>query len=126
MKKKMFYGASGLIFKRAKYLRNHLTSAEVILWRILKTSFPGYHFRRQHPLSNYIADFYCHKIKLVIELDGSIHLLEEVAKKDKERQAVIESLGLTVIRFTNGDIKFRIETCIEAIKNYIDSSPAHL
>ena len=119
----MFYGASNRIFERAKYLRNQVTPSEMIFWGMLKTSFPSYRFRRQHPLSDYIVDFYCHKLKLVIELDGSIHKLEDVVKNDKERQAAIESLELKVIRFTNEDIKLRVEWCIETIRGYIGSLP---
>ncbi len=121
MKKKMFYGAGHLIFQRAKYLRNHVTHSEMILWGKLKECFPNYRFRRQHPLSDYVADFYCHKLKLVIELDGSIHQLEGIKKNDKDRHSVIESLGLKVIRFTNEDIKFRTESCIEIIRSYVTS-----
>jgi len=121
MKKKMFYGASHLIFQKAKHLRNHVTPSEMIFWGRLKECFPNYHFRRQHPLSNYIADFYSHKLKLAIELDGSVHDLEENRKKDIERQAAIELLGITVLRFTNEEIKNRIESCMEIITDYIAS-----
>ena len=119
MRKKMFYGASNLIFEKAKCLRNHVTPTEMVLWRKLKKCFPKYHFRRQHPLSNYISDFYCHKLKLIIEVDGSIHELDEVKRNDIERQAAIEALGLHVIRFTNEEIKFQIEKCIETMNSYI-------
>ena len=121
MKKKMFYGASNLIFQKAKHLRNHVTPSEMIFWVRLKECFPNYHFRRQHPLSNYIADFYSHKLKLAIELDGSVHDLEENRKKDIERQAAIELLGIAVLRFTNEEIKNRIESCMEIITDYIAS-----
>ena len=93
----------------------------MIFWGRLKECFPNYHFRRQHPLSNYIADFYSHKLKLAIEIDGSIHDLEENRKKDIERQAAIELLGIAVLRFTNEEIKNRIERCIEIITDYIAS-----
>jgi imidazole glycerol-phosphate synthase subunit HisF len=118
----MFYGASKLIFKNAKHRRNHLTHSERVFWTKLKERFPLFRFRRQHPLSNYIADFYCHKFKLVIEVDGSIHQLEDVMKNDVDRQAAIESLGLNVIRFTNEDIKHRVEACLEKISDYISHS----
>ena len=114
----MFYGASNLIFQKAKYLRNHVTPSEMIFWAMLKKYFPEYRFRRQHPLSNYIADFYCHKLMLVIELDGTIHNEEEIQKRDAERESALKSLGLHVIRFTNEDVKFRIERCVESIRKY--------
>jgi cyclase len=119
MKKKMFFGASKLIFEKAKQKRNHVTHSELIFWTKLKEKFPLFRFRRQHPLSDYIADFYCHKLKLVIEVDGCIHELEEVKRSDEERQAEIQSLGLNVIRFTNEDIKLRVEKCLEIIGQYI-------
>ena len=72
-KSSMFYGASPIIFELAKKLRNNVTPVEMILWGKLKEYFPELKFRRQHPVSIYIADFYCHSQKLVIELDGSIH-----------------------------------------------------
>lgn len=82
----MFYNAGPLLFARAKELRNNVTQVEMILWGYLKTKPLGYKFRRQHPLLNYIADFFCYKLKLIIEADGSMHNKEEVKKTDEERQ----------------------------------------
>jgi cyclase len=87
MKQTMFLGADRLIFENAKELRKNLTHSELLLWGYLKQKPFGYKFRRQHPLGIYIADFYCHALKLVIEVDGSIHHLDEVKKmmkKDKK------------------------------------------
>lgn len=86
MEKRMFYGANPLLFAKAKELRNNMTQAEVVLWEYLRTKPSGYKFRRQHPIGIYIADFFCHKLNLAIELDGSIHDLEEVRLNDEERQ----------------------------------------
>ncbi len=122
VKKKMFYGANRLIFENAKYLRNHVTNVEMIFWGRLKERFFNHKFRRQHPLSNYIADFYCHKLKLVVELDGSIHHIRDVQQRDKERETIIKSFGIHVIRFTNDDIKLRIESCLEIIESFIQGS----
>jgi very-short-patch-repair endonuclease len=80
MEKKMFYGAHKIIFGNAKSLRANLTEEETILWRRLKEDIANYKFRRQHSISNYIVDFYCHKLKLVIEIDGSIHYSEGKSK----------------------------------------------
>ena len=113
MKREMFYKADPLIFDNARELRNKLTPAEQIFWLRLKERFPEYKFRRQHPISIYIADFYCHKIKLIIEIDGSIHDSEEVKLNDKKRQQDLEELNLTVIRFTNSQVKNEIESVIE-------------
>ncbi len=104
MEENMFLGASKIIFENARELRKNMTNAEKILWRHLKIKPNGYKFRRQHPLGIYIADFYCHKLKLVIEVDGSIHDNEEIKLNDEVRQKLIEEDGLTVIRFTNSQI----------------------
>jgi len=119
MKRQMFYKSDPLIFSKARELRKNLTPAEQTFWLRLKEKFPEYKFRRQHPISIYIADFYCHKIKLIIEIDGSIHDSEEVKLNDKKRQQDLEELNLTVIRFTNDQVKNEIETVIEMISSTI-------
>ena len=93
LKKKMFFGASAPIFRNAEALRYSMTAAEELLWGHLKGQQLGVKFRRQHPLGIYIADFYCHKHKLVIELDGSIHNRIDVAQNDIERQINLELDG---------------------------------
>jgi len=116
MKVNMFYGAGNLIFEKAKKLRNNVTATEIILWGRLKERFTGMKFRRQHPVSFYIVDFYCHSAKLVIEIDGSIHDLEEIKVKDEIRQKDLEALGLKVIRFTTNDILDDLESVLESIE----------
>jgi cyclase len=69
----MFYGAAPYLFRYAKKLRNNPTKAESLLWDKLKQKQLGFKFRRQHPVYKYIADFYCHKLKLIIEIDGDYH-----------------------------------------------------
>ena len=100
----MFEGASHLIFAKAKNLRKNMTDAEMVLWGHLKAGVNGCKIRRQHPIGQYIADFYCHKAKLVIELDGSIHNEIAVKENDQIRQKNLEALGYCVIRFTNEEV----------------------
>jgi cyclase len=119
MKENMFYGASNLIFENAKQLRNNVTDTEMILWGKLKEYFPDYKFRRQHPILIYIADFYCHQLKLIIELDGSVHNKPEIKLNDIERQERLEGMGLTVIRFTVEDIRRNLENVLESIQQQI-------
>ena len=95
----MHYGAHPLIFRKAEELRNRMTHAEELLWNYLKTNEWKIKFRRQHSISLYVADFYCHKLKLVIEVDGSIHENEDVKRNDIEREANLKSLGLHILRF---------------------------
>ena len=90
---KMFYGASNIIFENAKQLRNRLTESEKLLWEHLKENKLGFKFRRQHPISFFIADFYCHEKKTIIELDGSIHDVKEILENDLQRQTAIEAFG---------------------------------
>lgn len=121
MKKTMFFGAGNFIFERAKELRKNLTSAELVLWSYLKQSPLGCKFRRQHPLGIYIVDFYCHKLKLVIEVDGWIHSEVEVAKADSKREEIIRAEGLDVLRFRNEEIEKNLELVITEIENYINN-----
>lgn len=119
MEKKMFYRASPLLFERAKELRNYVTTAEMLLWGYLRTKPDGFKFRRQHPLGIFVADFYCHRLKLVIEVDGSIHKRKEVAEHDRYRQRLIEEDGMKVVRFTNEQIETDIENVIVAIQELL-------
>lgn len=93
----------------------------MLLWGYLKGSQLGAKFRRQHPLSIYIADFYCHQYKLVIELDGSIHNNPEVALHDHERQSNLEMDGIRFLRFTNEELFNNLEQVLETIKQHINS-----
>ena len=115
----MFYGANPIIFELAKRLRNNVTNEEMILWGILKEIFPDLKFRRQHPISNYIADLYCHSQKLIIEIDGSIHHLEEVQKNDEQSEKDLENLGIKVIRFTNKETRNNREWVLQTIEQNI-------
>jgi cyclase len=112
----MFYSATPMIFELAKKLRNNVTPTEMILWGRLKEYFPELKFRRQHPIFLYIADFYCHSEKLVIEIDGSIHNLPDVKTNDEIRQKDLEELGLNVIRFTNKEISNNLESDLKTIE----------
>ena len=102
--------------QRAKELRNNLTPAEELLWNAFLKNHK-YRFRRQKQIDNYIADFYCAKLKLVIEIDGNIHNSLDRIEYDNERTKVIESYGIRIIRFTNEDVFERFEhTCLSINK----------
>lgn len=116
----MFYGAVKPVFKRAEELRKKPTHEEILLWKHLNANQLGVRFKRQHPIWMYIADFYCHELKLVIEVDGSIHNVKDVMEYDKVREEDIISFGIKVIRFTNIEIKTDIEIVISRIKNIIN------
>jgi len=119
LKSKMHGGANQLIYQKARELRNNSTHTEQILWGYLKTKPQGFKFRRQHPYSIYILDFYCHSLKLLIEVDGSIHNLEEVIQNDKIRQDLLEKDGLKVVRFSSDEIKNSPENVIKKIEDFL-------
>jgi very-short-patch-repair endonuclease len=115
---KQNFGAKLNIRSKAKELRNNMTESEIILWdHIRKRKLDGTHFRRQHPYGIYILDFYCYEANLAIEIDGPIHLDHQ--EYDMDRTKDLESSGMKVIRFTNSDIKERIEWVLDMIKSYL-------
>ena len=119
MKSHIHFDAPKQIFINAKALRNRETFAEKLLWSRLRNNKLGYHFRRQHPLSRYVVDFYCHTLKLVIEVDGSIHSDPIVIIEDKNKEESIVSYGLEVIRYTNNAIIKDVDAVLQEIKNKI-------
>ena len=119
MNKKMHAGAIKPLYQRARELRNNATHAESVLWIYLKNKPSGYKFRRQHPYSMYILDFYCHSLKLVIEVDGSIHNNEDVKTNDAERQIALQNDGLSVLRFQNDLVIKTPEKVIQEIENFL-------
>ena len=95
-------------------LRKNPTKEESLLWNCFLRKYP-LQFRRQYVIGNYIADFYCHKAKLVIELDGSGHYEPEKMQKDKVRTEYLESLGVMVLRITNLEVKRYFDAVCEKI-----------
>ena len=115
----MFEGASHLIFENAKQLRKNMTYAELVLWMHLKKGINKLKFRRQHPIGIYIADFYCHPAKLIIEIDGGIHNQLNIKEHDKVRQQDLTTMGYKVIRFTNEQVIQQAEVVLQTIKQEI-------
>jgi len=96
--KDMFVGAKPKLFSYARDMRKDPTEEEKILWgQLRKMRNEGYIFRRQHPIDLFIADFYCHKLKLVIEVDGEIHDQTENQEYDDGRSGELDRYGITVI-----------------------------
>ena len=105
----------------ARFLRNNSTKSEIKLWRVIKgKELKGYDFHRQKPLLEFIADFYCYELELVIELDGLTHDFEETKRKDEYKQKELEKIGLTVLRFSDEDILSELDKVIISIENYIN------
>ena len=91
------------IRRYSQQLRKNMTKEERHLWYDFLKSYPV-PFHRQYPFGNYIVDFYCHKAKLVLELDGSQHCTPEEIEYDRNRTAYLESLGICVVRISNLDV----------------------
>lgn len=107
------------LVEKAKELRKNMTSAEKKLWNnYLKTL--KIRFLRQRPIDNFIVDFYCAKLRLVIEIDGETHFTDEAKIYDSQRTSVLEGYGLQVIRFTNNDVYHKFEGVCECIENSLN------
>jgi very-short-patch-repair endonuclease len=112
---------------RAKELRRTMTRAETLLWRYLKANrIDGLGFRRQAPFRNYVADFVCLSVKLIVELDGESHDFEEQQKSDQARDAFFESQGFHVLRFTNEHVMSNLEGVVEVIRQVASSRASGL
>jgi len=117
----MWKGAPSDSFSKAQFLRRNETIAEKLLWEKLRNNqLEGLKFRRQHPVNIYIADFYCHKFKLIIELDGDYHDQEEQKQKDEVRTEVLRLNDLKIIRFKNEEVEQDINQVLTTIKNKIE------
>ncbi len=102
----------------ARTLRKDQTNAEAMLWEYLRDKrLKGVKFRRQHILRGFILDFYCPQAKLAIELDGLIHKKQKEA--DKERQAILESIGVTFLRFSNEQVYNEADIIIDSIYGFV-------
>ena len=114
----MFYNAKPHIFEKAKMLRKNMTATEQVLWEKLKgKKMLGLRFRPQHPIDIFIADFYCHPLRLVIEVDGGIHKSNNQKEYDLGREGELENWGIKAIRYTNEEFENDIDKVIKLIEN---------
>ncbi len=107
--------------KVAKMLRGNMTRHEKKLWYDYLSKYPV-RFQRQKPIGNYIADFYCAKAQLIIELDGCGHFWASQAKRDEERTAELEKLGCRVLRIRNTQIDENFRMVCEMIDHEVMKS----
>jgi very-short-patch-repair endonuclease len=102
-----------------KTLRAKMTEAEVILWSKLRLKqYHGAHFRRQHPVGPYIADFVCIAAKLIVEVDGATHSSDREIAYDGRRDAYMKQRGWKIIRITNDDVYKNLDNVCEMILSY--------
>jgi very-short-patch-repair endonuclease len=113
-------GANPYLFKYAKDLRKRQTDAEKIVWEMLRDRrFQNLKFRRQHPIFDFVADFYCHSLKLIVEIDGGYHDLPEQVRYDQERDQYFEEYSYNVMRFPNKDVLFDLKSVRKRLREYI-------
>ena len=98
----------------ARQLRKNSTLAEILLWKNIKGKSYGYEFHRQVPIDEFIIDFYCHELKLAIEIDGNTH--DYNFDLDATRQKKLESLGITFIRFSDNDVKRNLNDVLRSLE----------
>jgi very-short-patch-repair endonuclease len=114
--------------EKARDLRNQSTPAEKRFWNGLR-KMPFYEsltFNRKKPIGNYIVDFYCHRLHLVVEIDGDSHGQTETQLKDIERTRFLQSQGLTVLRFTNSEIDKSLDAVMVEIETFIKKGKSPL
>ena len=120
MSTSMHYGASKEIFQIAERLRRDMTITEKIIWEKVSDKQLAVRIRRQHPIWKFIADFYCHEVKLVIEIDGGIHLRSENKEYDISRDIILKEFQIEILRFTNDEVMKDTSPVIEKIKSTIE------
>jgi very-short-patch-repair endonuclease len=113
----IYYNINSELLRLARENRKHMTTAEMKLWEHLKgRKLNGFKFRRQHPIFLFIADFYCHEAKLIIEIDGGYHDDPEQVDLDIGREKELNDLGIRIIRFQNQEIVHCIASVLDRIR----------
>jgi very-short-patch-repair endonuclease len=110
------------LIRHARALRNNMTLAEILLWsRIRMRQIDGYKFRRQQKIFNYIVDFYCYDLKLIIEVDGEVHSLPEQAKKDKSRDKILKFNGFYIFRLSNFEVETNLDSSVNKLRSFVST-----
>jgi very-short-patch-repair endonuclease len=112
--------ASRELIARARQLRREATTAESLLWELLRDRrLLGRKFRRQHPIGQFIADFFCDDARLIIEIDGAVHREPTQQERDRLREEILREHGFAILRFTNDQILDRTEQVLQEIAAYV-------
>ena len=118
----LFKGASTKAFENARSNRKTAPETEKLMWEELRgKKINGYKFRRQHPIDTFIADFYCHEKKLVVEINGEYHFQNDQPQYDTWRTEILENLGITVIRFSNYEVENEMERVTNLLKKLLQN-----
>lgn len=105
--------------ERSRELRSNMTPAEKVLWNELRANKLGVHFRRQQVIAGFIVDFYCHSASLVVEVDGSIHDVQEQKENDIERGKILADMGLRIVRFKNEEVVNHLPAVLRKIRELL-------
>ncbi|OGH73360.1 MAG: hypothetical protein A3C90_03195 [Candidatus Magasanikbacteria bacterium RIFCSPHIGHO2_02_FULL_51_14] len=108
--------------QRRRHLRASLTKAEYVLWQELRRKILGLKFRRQASIGKFIVDFYCHALRLIIEIDGYVHDGAYQKEYDAFREEWLRRQGYTVLRFTNDEVLFERDKVLERIQSWCNTS----
>ncbi len=112
-----YFGARAETLRLAGELRRTMTKSEKLLWQQLRNrQVDGLRFRRQHPVNEFIVDFFCYEAMLAVEIDGSVHDDSVQSERDIGRTHIINEFGIELIRFTNKEIENNIDRVVEKIK----------
>src|SRR3989338_9243321 len=112
MKKIVRYTNKSSTKERRRELRKNQTKVEKELWLKIRNRQLGVKFRRQYNIDYYIVDFYCHELRLIIELDGYIHGEKANKEKDKKRENYLKNKGYSIIRYRNEQVKYKMESIL--------------
>ncbi len=104
----------------SRELRNNSTLGEIILWKkVLRAKeFHGFQFNRQFIIGNFIVDFICRKLKLIIEIDGYSHYFKQ--EKDAERDRILSDMGYTVLRFTENEVRHNLDDVVSQLEKFVE------
>jgi very-short-patch-repair endonuclease len=117
---KLHKGAQTRLFHYARENRQQATEAEKILWQHLRNrKLNGFKFRRQNPIGDFVADFYCVECNLVIEIDGEYHTSIEQRQYDEGRTYELSELKINVVRFTNEEVCENINHVLKEIEKHL-------
>lgn len=121
----LHHKAKRKLFDFARQNRQGSTPAEAFLWQYLRNGqINGLKIRRQHPIADFIADFYCHSCKVVIEVDGGYHFQQEQNEHDQGRKFELEEKGITVLRFSNEEVLSDINAVLQELRKHLTLNPS--
>jgi very-short-patch-repair endonuclease len=111
------FGAGPELLRIEGDLRKSMTPAEKVLWGKLRNrQVKGSRFRRQHPIMDFVVDFFCYDAMLVIEVDGAVHDETSQKERDEQRTIILKRLGIKEIRFTNDEVINRTDQVVKKIE----------